>query len=103
MLQKHYTSTVPARAGTGQDASKAGREGPWGVGGGGQVGCFWLDRQNTMTLNLSQVVGLYIIIEIAPYILLDLIIALLGILHGCVLILAQPLLHSSLKDMKPSR
>ena len=53
-----------------------------------------------MTLNLSQVVGLYIIIEIAPYILLDLIIALLGILHGCVLILAQPLLHSSLKDMK---
>lgn len=51
--------------------------------------------------NLGQVVGLYIVVEIAPDVVLNLVVALLGVLHSCVLVLAQPLLHNSLKQIFP--
>ena len=65
----------------------------------------WVDseagEQGKPMHNLGQVVGLYILVEIAPDVVLNLVVALLGILHSCVLVLAQPLLHNSLKQIFP--
>lgn len=58
-----------------------------------------LQGQGQPMHHLRQVVGLYILIEIAPDVVLDLFVALLGILHRSVLVLSQPLLHNSLKHM----
>ena len=56
-----------------------------------------LSTVEIVVTDLGEVVGFHIVIEVAPDVFLQLVVALLGIGKGCLLILAQPLLPTFLQ------